>query len=436
MLTIYTPTITPRIAFIMDVVFKEHLNIAYRLTESVADFDNAELKISYALQPLAGEVFIWQHPLLMESEIREQTIDSGLFDGEITFFQSAHDRSFISFDIFSFSFFLLSRYEEYLPHRKDKYGRFAATESVAYRFGFLQKPLVDIVVLKFAKKLQEAIPGLKLQPSDLPEYLATYDIDNAYAYKYKGLVRSLGGLSKLAIRFKWGEAIERIAVLMNLKKDPFDTYEYIQSLQQRYDLDTYYFILFAEKDKHDRGLSPDNKHFHRLLKQLDETAKVGSHPSFASHLDKEKQRKEITGLSSVLQKEITFCRSHFLLLDFPETYRGFIENGMVADFTLGYADQVGFRASTCKPFYFFDLSSGRETSLRIYPFSYMEETLKVYMRLSGEEGLEVIKKLIDQVKSVNGVFISLWHNENFEKRGWHGWKKVYEQSLDYFFANR
>ena len=430
MLLIYTPKINNRISFIMNVLFNEHLHILYQLTDSVEDFQRAEIKISYAEQPIENEVFIWQHPLLLETNIKEQTIDVGLFEDEPIFFQSSHNQSFMPFDIFALSFYLLTRYEEYLPHQKDKYGRFPATESIAYKTNFLQKPLVDILILKFAKKLQSVFPNVKYDLTP-PKYIATYDIDNAYAYKHKGIIRTVGGLLKHLFRLDFKEITKRISVLTGKKQDPFDVYEYIEFIRQKYNLDTYYFILFAEKSKYDRGLNPKNKHFQRLVNQLHSRGNIGCHPSFASSFSKKKLRCEINSLADVLQEKILFVRSHFLLLNFPQTYKDFISTGIEVDFSLGYAEQVGFRASTCKPFHFFDLSANEETSLKLYPFAYMEETLQNYMKLTVNESFTLINQLIDVVKSVNGTCISLWHNENFEKQGT-DWKKIYEQSLDYF----
>lgn len=431
MLTIYTPEITPRITFIMNVIFKEHLNIACHLTDSVEVFNQANLKISYAPEPIADEVFICRHTLMTETDIREQIITPYSYEDETVFFQTFHNRSFLPFDIFSMSFFLLSRYEEYLPHKykKDQFNRFPGTESIAYQLGFLQKPLVDILVIKFVHQLQTVIPSLKFDLSQT-KYLATYDIDNAYAYKYKGLTRSIGGLLKLLTRFKWKETADRIAVLLNKKEDPFDSYKYIRELQKKYRLDTYYFILFSGKGKYDRGLDPRNKQFQHLIKQLEKTGKVGIHPSFASSSDKEKLKVEIERLSTVLERKIRLSRSHFLMLNLPETYQNLIANGIESDFTLGYADQAGFRASSCKPFNFFDLYTNTETALRLYPLAYMEGTLQAYMKLSEEEGLMLVKQLMDSVKSVSGTFISLWHNETLGRKEC---KKFYEQTLDYFF---
>ena len=435
MLLIYTPKITNRIAFIMDVIFNEHLRIPYCLSESIDEFQQASIKIAYAPQPVSIEnsVFIWQHPLLLETDVRQQIIAPDLFEEEPVFFQSAYNQSFIPFDIFALSFYLLTRYEEYLPHRKDAYGRFPATESIACKSGFLQKPLVDILVLKFAQKLQTVFPEIdyELPP---PTYIATYDIDNAYAYKHKGFVRTAGGLIKQLLRFDFKEIKKRIVVLIGNKPDPFDTYQSIETIQQKYNLNSYYFILFSGISIYDRGLDPQNKRFQETIRQLHATGTIGCHPSFAASLSHSKMTCEISSLADITGEKICYSRSHYLLLNFPTTYQQFISNGIEMDCTLGYPELPGFRASTCKAFPFFDLSTNEKTSLKLLPFMYMEETFQNYMQITTDEAFVWIKYLIYMVKSVNGTFVSLWHNENFEKNG-EDWKKLYERSLNHFFAN-
>ena len=435
MITIYTPQITERIAFIMDVIFNGHLKIPYRLTDSTDELQQAAMKISYAPQPVAveNEIFIHQHPLLLETDIRHQKIDAGVFEAEPVFFQSSHPQSFLPFDIFALSFYLLTRYEEYLPHTKDKYGRFPATESIACRQGFLQKPLVDILVLKFVRKLQAVFPALTYELGS-PKYIATYDIDNAYAYLHKGFVRTAGGLAKQFLRFDWKEVTNRIAVLTGKKKDPYDTYHFFDFISQKYNIDSYYFMLCAPKSTYDRGLNPKNKHFQQLMHRLQAKAKMGIHPSYASSSSPTRLTSEINILSAILKEKVVNSRSHYLLLQFPQTYQQLIANGIKCDFTLGYAELPGFRASTCKAFNFFDLSNNKCTSLKLYPFVYMEETFQNYMQLKPHESMERIELLISVVKKVKGTFISLWHNENFEKNGV-DWKEVYEKSLDCFFTN-
>lgn len=60
----------------------------------------------------------------------------------------------------------------------------------------------------------------------------------------------------------------------------------------------------------------------------------------------------------------------------------------------------------------------------------MDGTLKDYLKLSPEEGMDYISRLVREVKLVNGTFVSLWHNDAFSDKGaWAGWKEVYEAML-------
>ena len=43
----------------------------------------------------------------------------------------------------------------------------------------------------------------------------------------------------------------------------------------------------------------------------------------------------------------------------------------------------------------------------------MDVTLSDYMKLTIEEANKQIVNLINETKAVNGMFISLWHNESF-----------------------
>jgi len=411
----------------MNVVFKIHLGVEYQLTDSTDLFAQAHYpKISYTQKQVGNERFIWQHPIMLETEICRQSIEISEYKGEPVFFHSPRQTSLLPFDIFALVFYLISRYEEYLPFEKDCFGRFPDTQSLAYQAGFLQKPLADILILKLAEKLQSIFPDFHYQKSQF-QYIATYDIDNAYLYKHKGFIRSAGGLCKQLLKGNFKELKNRIPVLLHLKPDPNDVYDYIKQLQQQYNFTVYYFILFAEKGVNDHGLSPKNKRFRSLIQNLQQSGVVGIHPSFASTSNSDKLRNEIAALSKVVEKNITCSRSHFLMLRFPETYQNLIRNGISDDFTLGYADQPGFRASTCKSFPFFDLSANKETALILHPFACMDATLKRYLSLSPEESLPLICKLIDNVKLVGGTYISLWHNESFAEKEW---REVYEEALE------
>jgi hypothetical protein len=111
----------------------------------------------------------------------------------------------------------------------------------------------------------------------------------------------------------------------------------------------------------------------------------------------------------------------------PETYRTLIKYEIKEDYTMGFATEVGFRASICTPYPFYDLDRDEETKLMLFPFAVMEATLKFYMHTSPDQACDIIDDLIREVKSVDGLLISLWHNETVSDEGlWKGWRKVYD----------
>ena len=172
-----------------------------------------------------------------------------------------------------------------------------------------------------------------------------------------------------------------------------------------------------------------------MIKSIADNAEVGIHPSYASNGDKNQIQKEIKRLSKVVKREITKSRQHFLKLTFPETFRNLIEMDVQEDYSLGYASETGFRASICSPFYFYDLDLDTTTQLKLTPFMLMDGTLKDYLGLTPEEAINRSKLLIDEVKNVNGIFVSLWHNHSINDKGdWAGWKNVYEEIVAYAYC--
>jgi hypothetical protein len=97
---------------------------------------------------------------------------------------------------------------------------------------------------------------------------------------------------------------------------------------------------------------------------------------------------------------------------------------------MGYASQLGFRAGTCTPFFWYDLQLEKQTHLKIHPFAVMDVTLKQYLQLNPDEAIVKIEELLLAIKLVDGTFCSLWHNESLSDFGkWKGWRVVYETML-------
>lgn len=431
MFLVYSPQESPRLQYILDLIFHSLLGIDYSITSSISTFKNFKgPKLNYSRQSFEDEISIYPARLLFEKGIAEQEIKTTDW-GEIKGLFPSPLKMEIPFDLFAASFYLVSRYEEYLPHLRDVHNRFLARESLAFKLGLLEKPLINIWVKKLRQILKTRYPSLVFSEESY-RFISSFDIDNAYAYKEKGLVRTSGAYVKDLVRLNISQIKDRTKVLLGFKKDPYDTYELQLSLMQQYKFQSIYFFLVGEYGENDKNISLESRKYQSLIKSIADYCDVGLHPSYASNFNSRKLKRELNKLAKVLKRDVTKSRQHFLKLVLPDTYRTLIDLDIFEDYTMGYASDIGFRASICSPFFFYDLDLEIITPLKIFPFAVMDATLKYYLKLSPDKAFAAIKPLVDEVKEVNGTFISLWHNESLcESMHWKGWKDVYEQMVNY-----
>ncbi|MGC6490140.1 MAG: polysaccharide deacetylase family protein [Flavobacteriales bacterium] len=386
-------------------------------------------KINYSNQKFDTEFLIKPIGLLHEEGISVQEIIISKWQELPIFYKSSEEE--IPFDIFSATFFLVSRYEEYLPHIKDHHGRYTAEESIAYKYQFLDKPLVNQWIKAFKNILLNRFKTIKF-PEQKFSFQSTIDVDAAYYFLEKGIVRTTASFIKSAIELDKEMIQQRKDVLLGRIPDPYDTFELQIKLNKKYNIDTVYFILLADYGLNDKNNLIHSRKFQLLVKHLADNAEVAIHPSYASNSNFETLVIEKNRLERIVKKEVKNSRQHFLKLDIPFTYRNLLELSIENDFSMGYASQPGFRASICTPYYFYDLELETSTNLKIHPFAVMDATFNYYLKLSPEKSFFMIKQIIDIVKAVDGHFISLWHNETWsEYKKWKGWSKLYLQMIEY-----
>ncbi len=428
---IYTPKITSRVRYVFRLVFKELLRIDYSLTHNLDEFQSADNpKMVYSDRQFTDDLFIQSNGLLFERGVRG--LEMGIFehDGQKLFFQVYDKNAAMPFDIFSAIFYLVSRYEEHLPFVRDKHGRFTAHLSMSHELGILEKPVVNIWALQIKEIIKKKYPDYPF-PVKSFRFVPTYDIDSAYAYLQKGIVRVIGGYYLAGKTFDFKDIAQRTRVLLGLEKDPFDTFNLQIQYQQKYDLRPIYFILFARYGAYDKNINIRNRKFRFLIKWIADYAKVGIHPSYFSMDDPNLLKAEVAALQEVLKKDIHRSRQHFLRLVLPDTYQNLLDNDIEDDYSMGYAALPGFRAGICDTYNFYNLEIETETNLRIHPFAVMDGTLNDYMHLTPADAIDKIKQLMEEVKAVNGTFISLWHNEALsDQKRWKGWRRVYESLLE------
>lgn len=418
---IYLKKPSARTQYVFDLLFKHEWGIEYQITSDIPFFKNYQgKKINYSEFKIEDELFIKAASLLSEDFIaRQKIIVEERHETKVLF--PNDDSCEVGFDIFSAIFYMVSRYEEYLPFKPDQYGRYLPSDTLAFQNHFLQIPVVNRWIHIFKKILLQKFPTLAIKNSCF-QAIVTYDIDVAYKFKGRGLVRTIGSALKDTLYFNWKNIFERTSTLLAGKKDPWDVYDSLSETITRNNLSSIFFFLLADKTANDRNLRHDSPAMKELIQKIRKFSEIGIHPSFHSSLIPEKITVEKERLEKISGKKITKSRQHYLKFHLPETYNYLLSAGITQDYSMGFPSMPGFRAGTCKPFYFYDLKNETATDLKIFPVSCMDATFKYYKKLSAEKTLIEILNLLKEVKKCEGTFISIWHNDNLgdstENKNW------------------
>lgn len=428
MLLVYTHKITPRLNYIFKQICTRILGVPVSFTTKVEEFiAHDSLKMSYSTQQLGNEFHIKSHQILFEQGLSDLDIHIHDWDDTKCFFYNG-DKSDMPFDIFAASFYLLSRYEEYLPHVKDEYGRFTPKDSIAFKHGFLQQPVVDIWTCKFKDVLQTKFPNYIFQKRTY-QVKPVIDVPMAYYFRQKGLMRTIGGTMSDLFRFKLKQLSQRYLVLFGFKKDPYDTFKWIINKQKKASIKFQVFFLIGDFSTYDKNININKKGFVTLIKSVADYCKVGLKASYFALDDFDVLKKEKANMESIINTSLVASRNSFNKLNLPMCYRNLVNLEIKEDYSMGYVNEIGFRAGTCSPFLFYDLDYEVQTPLMINSFHIMDfAMLKTKSRLDKIQSLD---RLIGEVKNVNGTFIPIFHNYTFSnEERWQGFKTLFNNILD------
>lgn len=427
MLLIYTHKITSRFSYTMKQIFTRILGIDVTFTTKVEDFiKHSGAKITYTKQPLQNEFFVRSNDLLFEQGINDLEISVSNWEGTPCFF-SAGERSAIPFDIFSASFYLISRYEEYLPHVKDIHGRFSPKESIAYQNGFLQQPVVDIWAFKLVDKLKVRFPDLEYKGRK-QTHTSIIDVTTSHAFSHRGFVRTVAGTLLDLTSLKLRRVGQRIGVLFNPKKDPFNNYQYLIDFHKKAKVQSMFFFQFASYSTYDKNVSTNNNKFKYLIKSIADYSVIALAASYSSCQDINLLKNEKKRLAEVINRDVNSSRMRYNRVDIPSTYRNLVDAEFTDDYTMGYTHEIGFRAGTCSPFYFYDINLEIQQPIRVHSFCFHDYALTTMA--SKEEIREKIRLLHQKITSVNGDFISIFSVELLGGENKDEWMDLYETVIN------
>ena len=431
MLLIYTHKITNRFSYIMKHLFVQMMGVEVSFTTKVEDFIKHQgPKITYTKQPLQNEFFIRSNDLLFEQGINDIQIKVQDWKGIPCFFKT-DERSNIPYDIFSASFYLLSRYEEYLPHVKDELGRFPPETSLAYENSFLDRPVVDLWAHQFLKVLKERFPDISTKPRKY-RFTSIINVTTSHCYAFRGLGRSLAGFFYDLSRFKLNRVWTRMVVWVNPRKDPYDNFSVLMETHKKFKARTMFFFQFADYSTHDKNISIHRNRFRYLIKSVADYSIVSLSASMAAGENLEILKTEKRRLSDLINRPIKYSRMRYNKVFVPHTYRDLVDAEFTDDYSLGYTHHPGFRASTSVPFPFYDINLEVQQPIKIHPFAICDYALRKFK--TTEEVYSKLDGIYQNTKLVKGSLVMVFSNELLGGKHKINWLELYKSLLKRYYV--
>ncbi|PWS28139.1 hypothetical protein DHW03_11340 [Pedobacter yonginense] len=411
-LIIFSTLLTPRIKYIFNFIFKDILKAEVEFTGNSEYFLQSEhVKITYGDEPLADELFFKATSLLLSNKIEEFSLKTTLF-GEYQVPFPVKD-SLLPFDVFAASFFILSRYEEYL-HQKTSSDDFSVSKSHQLKWKILDRPIIDEWALILKNIILKKHSGFKFFDKKFVQqptinFTLVPNVPDGFLSKTKFFVSSVFKRDNVYLTSKLdrltGLGIDNAAVLAEL---------------EQFAGNPIYFINFPNVPNEyirKNGIST-------LLAQKT----VGLLRPCVTESQKFKEIKEaIAKLKKILPNQVNLMSQQLEVLRFPICYLNLLNAGITSDYSMGYADTAGFRAGTCTPFNWYDLQLEKVTPLNVKSYC-ISDTVLQNMHL--QEAKKSVNDYINSVKVVNGSFYSSWQLRSLSKLyKYKKLKSVFEEML-------
>ena len=344
------------------------------------------------------------------------------------YYQETQNQICWSIDLFGCSFFCLTRYEELARPSYDSRDRFPASASLAYREGFLNRPIVNEYVELLWLSFKRLWPVL-VRPQRSYRLFVSHDVDHLLYHSGRSFSRTLSSAANDAISRRDIElAWRRLKAFRQVKQgrietDPYNTFDFIMSVSERQGLQSAFYFITDHSSKNaennDGSYVFDDSRTRNLIRSIVERGhEIGLHPSYNTYLSQTQTQLEFDKLRQIAEEEGAQQtqwggRQHFLRWQNPTTWQqNWEEAGLNYDSTLSFADDCGFRCGTCYEYPVFNLKTRQPLQLKERPLIAMEVTLLSYLGLSWQECFEKIKDLNIKCRFYNGDFTLLWHNNN------------------------
>lgn len=341
-------------------------------------------------------------------------------------------------DLFAGVFFMLTRWEEHVLPDRDAHGRFPATASLAYRAGFLSRPLVDEYAGLLAGLLARTgcpfVPkrqGFRVIPSHDVDFLLRYPrLDLALRSFASALLKRRDPAGAFRFLKEYG------SIRKGTTRDPFDTFDWLMDVSEAAGTKSRFYWMSGGRTQHDNNFRIGSAAARKTLARIRERGHIiGFHPSYDAYRDDGLFLQEKKALEMAAGMSVSEGRQHYLRFEVPYTWRVWERAGMALDSTLGYGDHEGFRCGTPCEYTPFDVLERRPMKLRELPLIAMDVTLKGYRRLAPERAFEVMRGIAEECRAVDSPMALLMHNSSLSGTEWAGWPEGYRDFVTSTIVN-
>ena len=159
-------------------------------------------------------------------------------------------------------------------------------------------------------------------------------------------------------------------------------------------------------------------------------ARLGLQCSYAAGHRAERIKQERMLFEKIFRQKPRGLRHNKLTSCEPEDLLQAYFSGFRNDYTMGYADVVGFRLGTARPVKFINPNTRLLTELILHPLILRDLTLSDprYMALEQAEAEAVAIDLVRTTARYNGELNLLWHNDLLSPQA-HPWHSVLYRSI-------
>jgi len=349
-------------------------------------------------------------------------------------------------DIVASSFFLLTRYEEWIRRDvRDHFGRFPGIESLPYRAGFIDRPIVDeyaLLLRSWARQVGVELP----EPSRRFSVLLTHDVDELFLrWRPVEMARSIA--KGIIGRQSWRSSLRQCLLAANPLRDPLNNIGEVIEMDRRL-VDSFgaemcgsvFFFMTGGKNQNGRRYRSyriTSGRVRRSMKLVQAAgAALGLHASFEAGENADLVSSERASLERVAGAPIFRNRHHYLRWREIEDGEAIASAGITWDSSLGYSNVAGFRLGVCHPITLFDPIRARSLAIEEHPLIVMDVSLssKIGMGLNEETAERAVRKFAETTRRHQGEFVMLWHNAALSSWGADYHRRLYRNMLDWLAA--